>query len=285
MEAHASEAGALNHTDLPRPAKLVPVFIAATLVIYRSTVSDLWRLWTALDNPLYSHGLVLLGIAAYMFWRQWRCHITEADRPSIVVGNLLLTGASVTWFLARLGHVQLLQELCLLGIVFFLVWSLVGLRLAKQIGWAVLLIVCAIPIWEFATGILQAATVYVTTQLLNATNIPAVAEDTRILIREGTFVVEDACTGLGQHQTAVALALLHGYWNQARVPMALLYIAIAMLTAFLTNTIRVYIIIVAGHLTDMQHPLVKDHIWLGWVVFAAAVFLVMSIAGKWRAKA
>ncbi|WP_455389841.1 exosortase, partial [Petrachloros mirabilis] len=255
---------------------------AATLVIYHSTVADLWRLWTAADYPLYSHGLVLLVIAAHIFWRQWRRHNTETDRPSIVVGNLLLAAASITWFLARMGQVQLLQELCLLGIVFFLVWSLAGLRLAKQIVWSVLLVACAIPIWEFAAGILQAATVFATTQLLNATNISAVAEGTRILIREGTFVVEDACTGLGQHQTAVALALLYAYWNQTRVPVTLLYIAIAMLTAFLTNTIRVYIIIVAGHLTEMHHPLIKDHVWLGWVVFALAVFLLMSIAEKWR---
>lgn len=102
------------------------------------------------------------------------------------------------------------------------------------------------------------------------------------MIREGTFVVEDSCTGLGQHQTAITLALLYGYWTQARVPAVLLYIAIAVLTAFLTNTIRIYTIIVAGHLTEMQHPLVKDHIWLGWALFTLAVFLLMSVAGKWR---
>lgn len=282
MEAHASEAGALARTDLHQPAKLVPVFIAATLVIYHSTVVDLWQLWTAADNSLYSHGLVLLGIAAYIFWRQWDRHITEVDGPSIAVGNLLLAVTSITWFLARLGYVQLLQELCLLGIVFFLVWSLAGLRLAKRTAWSVLLVACAIPIWEFATGILQSATVFVTTQLLNATNISAVAEDTRILIKEGTFLVEDTCTGLAQHRTAVTLALLYGYLTQARVPVTLLYVVIAVVMAFLTNTIRVYTVIVAGHLTEIQHPLVKNHIWLGWVMFALAVFLVMSVAGKWR---
>lgn len=282
MEAHVSEAGASARTDLRHLARLTPVFIAAALVIYHSTVADLWQLWTGADNTRYSHGLVLLGIAAYIFRRQWKRYITEAAKPSIVVGNLLLASASITWFLARLGHVQLLQELCLLGIVFFLVWSLVGPRLAKRIAWSILLVACAIPIWEFATDTLQAATVVLTTQLLNATNISAVAEETRILIREGTFLVEDTCTGLAQHRTAVALALLYGYWTQARVPVTLLYIAIAVVAAFISNTIRVYTIIVAGHLTEMQHPLIKDHIWLGWLVFAIAVFLVMSVAGKRR---
>ncbi|MCU0940270.1 MAG: EpsI family protein, partial [Burkholderiaceae bacterium] len=39
--------------------------------------------------------------------------------------------------------------------------------------------------------------------------------------------------------------------------------------ALLTNWIRVFIIIVAGHLTDMQHFLVKvDHYYFGWVLFS-----------------
>lgn len=282
MKAHARETETPVCSDMGRPARLVPVFIAATLMIYHSTVIDLWLLWTGADNQRYSHGLILLGIAAYIFWRQWRRSLAGVVRPSIVVGNLLLAGTSLTWFMAQLVHIQLLQELCLLGILFFLVWSLAGACLAKQIIWSFLLVICAIPVWELATNILQEVTVRITTALLNVTNISAVAEETRILIREGTFVVEDSCTGLGQHRTAVAMALLYGYWSQVRLQVALLYVAIAVFAAFLINTIRVYIIIVAGHLTEMQHPLVKDHVWLGWVMFALAAFLIMSVAGKWR---
>jgi EpsI family protein len=64
-----------------------------------------------------------------------------------------------------------------------------------------------------------------------------------------------------------ALAFLRRW--QSRV---LLFAAAVALTV-LSNWVRIYSIIVAGHLTDMQHYLVAtEHISFGWLVFA--VFLV-----------
>jgi EpsI family protein len=38
--------------------------------------------------------------------------------------------------------------------------------------------------------------------------------------------------------------------------------------AFLSNSIRIYIVVLSGHYTQMTHSLIEDHVWLGWVVFS-----------------
>jgi EpsI family protein len=49
-------------------------------------------------------------------------------------------------------------------------------------------------------------------------------------------------------------------------------IALALGAALLTNWLRVFIVVYAGHLTDMQHYLVThNHYYFGWVLFVVAL--------------
>jgi EpsI family protein len=52
--------------------------------------------------------------------------------------------------------------------------------------------------------------------------------------------------------------------------------------ALLSNWLRVFIIIVVGHATDMQHFLVKiDHYYFGWVIFAVVLVGYIQVSSRW----
>ena len=63
-------------------------------------------------------------------------------------------------------------------------------------------------------------------------------------------------------------------------------VALAIVMALLTNWLRIAIIIVAGHLTDMQHYLVSgEHYTFGWAMFAVAMAIYFLIVRRWTAEA
>jgi hypothetical protein len=56
------------------------------------------------------------------------------------------------------------------------------------------------------------------------------------------------------------------------------------LLAMATNWLRIFIIVLAGHLTDMQHRLVVDeHYSFGWYMFAGMMLLYFLVVRRWPA--
>ena len=61
---------------------------------------------------------------------------------------------------------------------------------------------------------------------------------------------------------------------------------LALLLAMLTNWLRIFIIVLAGHLSDMQHHLVTDeHYSFGWYMFAGMMVLFFLVVRRWPAGA
>jgi hypothetical protein len=59
----------------------------------------------------------------------------------------------------------------------------------------------------------------------------------------------------------------------------------ALAVAIIANWIRVAVVIIAGHLTEMQTFLIKDHYYFGWVVFAILMVPVIYFGRRLEDKA
>jgi exosortase/archaeosortase family protein len=78
---------------------------------------------------------------------------------------------------------------------------------------------------------------------------------------------------------AMAIATLYGYLNGIRSKWRLYGLAASL--AVLSNWVRVLVIVIAGHLTNMQHYLVRvEHYYFGWGVFAVAMGVFFFIARR-----
>jgi EpsI family protein len=138
-----------------------------------------------------------------------------------------------------------------------------------------------IPFWEFLNTSLQHLTTNLVTVLLNNTGFTAARDGVFILVPAGTFEVSSDCSGLAQFIVAIMVAALYSHLNELGPRKVLLLTGIAMLVAIATNTLRIYIVVVAGQLSAMQHSFVKHHWNLGWVLFGIAMFVFLLWANRY----
>jgi EpsI family protein len=266
---------------LARPALLVVPLVLVTVGLYWPTIASLFRIWTDPDNPTYSHGSLLLAVCVGLFSRLW---IQQRDRISLqpnLFGSALLAVTSLVWFLARLGNIQAIQLLSLPFLIDFSLWSLLGYRTARSLSLPFFLLIFAIPIWDGVRIYLQETTAIVVVFLLGFTGIPSVVENgIFILVPAGTFEVAPGCGGLSQFLVAIIVAILYSHMSRMDQHARTLYIGVAIIIAFISNTLRIYVVVLAGQLTAMQHFLVTHHWTFGWVVFSIIILMFLLVSKK-----
>ncbi len=139
----------------------------------------------------------------------------------------------------------------------------------------------AFPVWELISAPLQSLTALVSLWLTQMVGIPVAMDEYVIHIPEGWFEIAGGCNGLHFFIVALGIATLHGEIDRDDWRSRLLLLAIAGTLALVTNWLRVFIIIVAGHLTNMQHFLVKvDHYYFGWFLFAFALLFYVYVSAR-----
>jgi EpsI family protein len=124
-------------------------------------------------------------------------------------------------------------------------------------------------------------TAFVNVWLTRLAGIPVAVEGNFIHIPEGSFEIAGGCSGLHFFIVAMAIAALQGEIDRYSWRSRWVLIGLAAALALVTNWLRVFIIIVAGHLTDMQHFLVKvDHYYFGWFIFVFALGLYLYLSSR-----
>ncbi len=252
-----------------RPSVLLP--IAALLSVSWLT----WPAWPAIsnvwfDDGTYSHGLLLIAVCGWLVWRDGRQQgwpAGSADWRWLI--PLLII--AVLFRLAAVAALDLPQRLLLIPLLLCLVGALGGRIWLKQLFFPLLLLSLAIPMWGLLVAPLQALAVLVVGGLLMLIDIPASIHDTHIRIAAGTFSVSQGCSGLRYLLVAAAITLLWGHLYLRDNRATLMYLLIGTAFALVCNWIRITALILIGHYTDMQHPLMEDHNNFGWYIFAAAL--------------
>lgn len=252
--------------------------LAALIIIFYPNTLRFYDIWTA-ENSIYSHGLLLLPISLYLIVREW---ISTQNRLSIQfrpISTVLLIGLSIIWFISEITHIQTASQVVFLFILCFYVVSLLGMRSNFRLIFPILIILSATPIWSIFSQPLQEPTAFTVNQLLKLTGYSSFQEGYLISIPEGIFEVGDTCSGLRFQIAAITVTTLYVYTVRYSLFKSIVYVVTASLIAFISNTIRIYIVVLAGHYTNMTHDLLVDHIWLGWLVFACSFMCFIVLTG------
>lgn len=234
-----------------------------------------WPAWPSIssvwfDDGTYSHGLLLIAVCGWLIWRDRR-------RQGWPEGNadwrwlIPLFIIAVLFRLAALAALDLPQRLLLIPLLLCLAGALGGRIWLKRFCFPLLLLSLAIPMWGLLVAPLQALAVLVVSSLLTLIDIPASIQDNHIRIAAGTFSVSQGCSGLRYLLVAAAITLLWGHLYLRNIRTTLLYLLIGTAFALICNWIRIVGLILIGHYTDMQHPLMEDHNNFGWYIFAVAL--------------
>jgi EpsI family protein len=222
------------------------------------------------DDGTYSHGLLLIAVCVWLVWRSVRQHgwpIANVDWRWLIPLFIIV----VLFRLSSMAALELPQRLLLVPLLLCLTGALGGRAWLKLVLFPLILMSLAIPMWGLLIAPLQALAVLVVSNLLALINIPASIDETHIRIAAGTFAVSQGCSGLRYLLVAAAITLLWGHLYLRDLRIILFYFLIGTALALVSNWVRIAALILIGHYTDMQHPLMADHNNFGWYIFAAAL--------------
>lgn len=265
-------------------ARLNGIYLIMTMALmvglYWDTARALSVLWNNTGRMTYTHGWVIAAISVWLLFRAGRDIWAVRFTPSIL-GALVLFSLSVAWLLSSRLNIQTVQLTLFPVVCWAALWTLYGFRVARVCGFACAYLLFAVPVWDVINPLLQWGTIFAVRAIVRIFSIPAFFEANTIYLPAGAIVVEGGCSGLNFFVAGMAIVVLYGRLNNTVHRFRLGAIGVALMVA--DNWLRVFIILLAGHLTDMQHYLVRvEHLRFGWVMFAVVMGIFFFIAVRMK---
>lgn len=261
------------------PANIFLATIISVVAIYFTTTQDIFRLWLE-DKSNYSHGILLVFIAGYIFFKKWKLNHDRLEIEVSYFYAFLLLLSVISWLAMRIMFVRTGEHFFFLTTLLMTMVTLLGIKQSRPFFFPFLLLLMTIPVWTVALGTLRLITTVSTAFLLDISGISSARDGYLILISAGTFEVEDACGGLNYQLAGVPIALLYAYMARMSIRTSIFYVISAIIVILLGNIVRVYTVVVIGEYSDMKSPLMNDHLWLGWVVFAIFISIFIWASSK-----
>lgn len=251
----------------------IGLMLGATWLALWPSSSSLLDMWLAGQEQSYGHGLLVVLMSLWMVY--WRRDILIRQEVRGTVWLLPVIGLTgLLWLIAVRGGLQIVHQVLLPPFGLLVVAALWGPALARHVLLPVGMLYFAIPVWSALTTPLQQTTVIANQVLLGFVDVPHFISGRFIKIPEGIIEIADTCAGVNFFIVGLCLAVFLGELNRDTWSRRILLVAIAALFSMASNSIRVAIIIYAGHVTNMQHPLITEgHYDFGWVVFAVTMAL------------
>jgi exosortase A len=252
------------------------LLLLVVLVLYRDTVLYLAGIWNQWKTGEYAHGYLVLTISLYLVYRQRRVLAGLTPCPS-VTALPAIAAAALLWLAATLVDVLSLQIVALLLLVLSVIWAVLGLRITRYLLLPVLFIGFALPVWSPLAVVLQEVTTDVVFWLARLGGVPVIREGHVLILPSGQLTIEEACSGLRYLLASLTLGVLYACLNYSRLRARVIVVLVAAGAAILANILRVFIVVYIAYVSRMQHPLVSDHLSLGWMLFGGLVFLLLVL--------
>jgi EpsI family protein len=238
------------------------------------------RSWNAPGGA--SQGFLIVPIA---FWLSHRALASEPAQTADPAWWWLLPTAlvSFTWLFWHAATVTVLEQAAATILIWTAAASVLGWRHGRALLFPVGYVFVAIHVWDALLPVLQPLTAAAAGFLSGLLGIPTHLEGNLVHIPNGTFEIEEGCAGLRYFVSAIAIAALYAHLEYRRWSSRVAIIAFAALLAVIGNWIRVVLVIRAGHVSGMDHPWVKDHADVGWVIFAVTLIPLFAFGRRLEA--
>jgi EpsI family protein len=112
--------------------------------------------------------------------------------------------------------------------------------------------------------------------------VPVYREGLYFTLPSGSWSVVEACSGVRYIIASVTLGLLYAYLTYRSMQRRLLFVLASIIAPILANTLRAYIIVMLGHLSDMKVATGVDHLIYGWFFFGVVMFGLFWLGSFFR---
>ncbi|MBV8403590.1 MAG: exosortase [Gammaproteobacteria bacterium] len=247
-------------------------------LIYWPSTIFLYDKWSDGTTETYTHGWLILLICIGLVVRARHDLVAAPVRPSSAA-LVALALAVVAWLVFYRASIEGLEVPLQPVLLWLAATTTFGWPTGRVLLFPLGYFYFAEPVWY--GGALQQLTVLVTRGALALTGPAAVVSGDVVHIPNGTFRIEEGCSGLHFMIVGLAVAALYGEQRRDRWPVRIRQLALMAALALLANWVRVYSVIEAGYLTDMKSYLVRvSHYGFGWCVFAVALLIFFWLAPR-----
>jgi exosortase len=259
--------------------------LTATVLLLAGLAAVYWQVFVRLIDAWivdgnYSHGWLIIPIAAYFAWERRDKLAATPLRPSwfgLVVfafGVLVLLAGLMgsEFFLSRVSLIFTLA-----GIVLFLFgWAHLRI-LAFPLAFLLLMIPLPAIVFNKIAFPLQLLASQVGESAISAANIPVLREGNVLVLANTSLEVAEACSGIRSLVSLITLGLVFGYFADPRGWVRTLIVASTIPVAIISNAARVA---GTGILAHYYGPSAAEgffHEFSGWIVFIVAFVMILAI--------
>lgn len=255
------------------------LFCLAVLSIYHETAWSMVYIWSRSDT--FAHGFLILPISLWLIWTRREYLVTVNPRPAWWVGLFLLP-LGFGWLLAWLVDVAVIQQLALVAMLIVGAWAIMGHKLGALLAFPLFFLFFAVPIGEGLVAPMMEFTATSTVWMIEMTGIPVYREGLYFTLPTGSWSVVEACSGVRYIIASITVGVLYAYLTYRSWSRRLLFVLVSAIMPIFANTVRAYIIVMLGHMSDMTIATGADHLVYGWVFFGLVIFLLFWVGSFFR---
>lgn len=263
-----------------RPGTVIALALVAVgfALAYANVFVWLFDDWELDGN--YSHGWLVIPLAAYMAWER-RDKLASATLEPSGWGLVLLVAGVAALQAGTLAAETTVARLSIILTVIGTIWFVLGLQHVRILAFplAFLLLMIPIPgiIFNRITFPLQLIASDFGARSLEAVGIPVFREGNLINLAHMSLDVAEACSGIRSLISLFTLSLLYGYFAEPHRSVRILLLVATVPVAIIANGLRVAATGVAAHYYGLQAAEGFFHSFSGWLVFGVAGLALVAV--------
>ena len=237
-------------------------------------VTDWWMI------PDFSHGFLVPVFAAYLVWEKRSVLRATQIAPAWSGIAVIALGLAVL-LLGIYGSELFLSRVSLLILLTGLVLSFGGWPLLKELRFALLVLLLAIPLpailYNQITFPLQILASKLASGLLPLFGVPVLREGNVIELPLMKLEVAEACSGIRSLMSLFTLAVFYGYFMDRSVARRTALVLASIPIAIATNAVRILGTGLCVRYWDPDKALGFFHEFSGWVIFLISLVCLYCV--------
>ena len=230
-----------------------------------------------------SYGWFVPLFSMYVLWTE-RLKLRESlGRPS-VAGLILAVPFLLLGFLGARGAQVRLEIVGFAGLLVAVAWAFYGRRTAARVLFPAAFLLFCIPLATFLDVITVHLRLFASSSaffILQSFGADVVQRGTAICAGDGSFAIDVAepCSGLRSLFALVALTAGYAYFSQPTWTRRAVLLALSVPIAIAGNVVRIMTICIVANCASKEFATGFYHDYSGYVVFAAAIALMLAAGG------
>ncbi|MCI2282213.1 exosortase [Colwellia sp. MSW7] len=249
MNIKKMESNVFEHPYTPFISVLLITVLVALLNM--PIMATLWRY--SFDDGTYSHAYLIPFIVLYLYFVLHENSELKFREDFSWLALLLLVFSAYSLFVTSTAQITLTYWLATLMLLCAAINFL--FKPTIKLFFPALYFIFLIPLWGILTVPLQNLSVIAVNSLMGLTSIPVYVENQFVHIPSGVFEIAGGCSGLRYLLTSLAISSLYIFLHLRNIKNIAIFASIAILGALLTNWLRIAILIIIGHQTEMTDRL------------------------------